>query len=343
MSPNNLYVPFRALGLVCDGLESSNCAPYIYRRGLQTTITTPVDGARALHTYNMNLKVKAVSKPLPLEWFQNNVDAIPRIGALAVLDDVTYAAFGTDIVVYHFMRPHARWVAHQDTISHMLIVGNFLVTVSAEERRVLSFRLPTNYKDKPSETPDVVSDIALPLDFHVSAVCHPQTYVNKVLLGARDGRCMLVNLRSRSIVHTFSSFGATVTVLTPSPVIDVVAVGTADGRAVLHNFKFDESVATYQHDDDQLEENDGDDSLPICAVSFRTDGSETMVTSDKVGNLLLWDLNERRLVSAALKVHSGGVALAEFLDSEPIQLLRENPITLLRFIYLTAPRARGVC
>ncbi len=277
-----------------------------------------MDGARALHVYNMNLKLKAVSKPIPPAWFEDAHETAVRISALAVLDDITYAAFNTHVVLYHFMRPYAIWRVHCDPISHMLAVGQFLVTVSAVERRILAFRLPANYKDKPSKEPAVVSDIALPLDFDVTAICHPQTYVNKVLLGAADGRCMLVNLRSKSIVHTFSSFGAPVTVLTPSPVLDVVAVGTADGRAVLHNFKYDETIATYQHDVSEQVTGDGAEVPSIRSISFRTDGSETMVTADKAGNLLKWDLNEKRMLSAALKVHDGGVAFAEFLESEPI-------------------------
>lgn len=318
MASKNLYIPFRALGLVCDGLEGSNCAPYIYRRGLQTTITTPVDGARSFHCYNMMLKLKSVSKPLPDEWLHSICDTEPRISALAVLDSFTYVAYNKGIVVYDFNRPYALWKVHEDALSLMLIVGNFLVTVSTEEHRVLSFRLPTSFKDKPGKSPDIVTDISLPLDFHVSAICHPQTYVNKILLGSRDGRCMLINLRSRSIVHTFPSFGAGVTVLTPSPVVDVVAVGTEDGRVILHNFKFDESVATYEHEDNEADKAQDASIVAIQAVSFRTDGSETMVSSDKSGNLLLWDLNEKRLLSAALKVHHGGVAVVEFLESEPI-------------------------
>lgn len=314
----NLYVPFRALGLVCDGLEGSNCSPYIYRRGLRTTITTPVDSARALHVYNLSLQLVGVSKPVPPAWFDNASNA--RISAVAVLDDVTYAAFDSVIVLYHFLRPYAVWRTHSDPVSHMLVLGQFLVTISADEHRVLAFRLPDNYKDRPGEAPDVVADVTLPVDFKVMAVCHPQTYVNKILLGAEDGRCMLVNLRSKTIVHTFSSFGAPVTVLSPSPVLDVVAVGTADGRTVLHNFKFDETVVTYQNDADEELTTSGVKHSAIRAVSFRMDGSETMVTADKGGNLLNWDLNEKRLLSAALSIHRGGVCLAEFLEGEPVLL-----------------------
>ena len=317
----NLYVPFRALGLVCDGLEATGCSPYIYKRGLSVTITTPVDGARALHCYNMNLRLRAVSRPLPAGW----VDDGAQITACLVLDDITYAAYGKNIVLYDKMRPYTVWGVHEDPVSHALILGHILVTVSARERRVLAFRLPEYYKDKPSKAAEVVADVTLPVDFEVSAICHPQTYVNKVLLGSRDGRCILLNLRSRSIIHSFPSFGAGVTVLSPTPALDVVAVGLADGRVVLHNFKYDETIATYQHGSgdefDELDDrtDDGEErNNPIRAITFRTDKTETMVVSDKRGNLVLWDLNEKRMLSAALRVHRGGAALAQFLEGEPI-------------------------
>ena len=317
----NLYVPFRALGLVCDGLEGTGCTPYIYKRGLSVTITTPVDGARALHCYNMNLRLRAVSRPLPSGWIEDG----SQITACVVHDDFTYAAFEKSIVLYDKMRPYTVWKVHEDPVSHALTIGHILVTVSAIERRVLAFRLPEYYKDKPPKAPEIVSDVTLPIDFLVSAVCHPQTYVNKILLGARDGRCLLLNLRSRSIIHTFPSFGSSVTVLTPTPALDVVAVGLADGRVVLHNFKYDETIATYQHGaGDEFDELDDPNNVenenvnPIRAITFRTDKTETMVVSDKIGNLILWDLNEKRMLSAALRVHRGGAALAQFLEGEPI-------------------------
>jgi len=176
MVSKNLYVPFRALGLVCDGLEESGCTPCVYKRGLSVTITTPVDSARALHCYNMNLRLRSVSKPVPSGWLAKE----KKICAVACLDDFTYAAFGSVIVLYRFMRPYCAWRVHEDPISHMMVVGNILVTVSQIEHRILAFRLPENYKDKPTQIPQVVSDISLPADFKVSALCHPQTYVNKI-------------------------------------------------------------------------------------------------------------------------------------------------------------------
>ena len=44
----------------------------------------------------------------------------------------------------------------------------------------------------------------LPDGFACTAVCHPDTYLNKILLGGSDGRLLLLNVSTGRNVHVFS-------------------------------------------------------------------------------------------------------------------------------------------
>lgn len=59
----------------------------------------------------------------------------------------------------------------------------------------------------------------------------------------------LWNIRTNKLVYEFAGFGAAITVLEPSTVVDVVAVGLADGRIIVHNLRFDETVTSFSHVD----------------------------------------------------------------------------------------------
>ncbi len=74
-----------------------------------------------------------------------------------------------------------------------------------------------------------VSELEFPSSsFSVSSLCHPPTYVNKVLLGSAQGRMQLWNLRTLKKVHSFKGWpeGGGVACLEAAPAaVDVVAIG----------------------------------------------------------------------------------------------------------------------
>ena len=81
-------------------------------------------------------------------------------------------------------------------------------------------------------------------DFKPSCMCHPPTYLNKILFGGADGTLQLWNLVSRARVYTFRGWGAAVTCVEPSPALDVIDAGLASGAVVLFNLRYDEEVMT---------------------------------------------------------------------------------------------------
>lgn len=47
-------------------------------------------------------------------------------------------------------------------------------------------------------------EYTLPDGFACTAVCHPDTYLNKILLGSSDGRLLLLNVATGRNVHVFT-------------------------------------------------------------------------------------------------------------------------------------------
>lgn len=301
-SERSLYLPYRALGLVCDG----PAAPVLHRQGTATFLTTPVSAGRALHLYDIQLQLKLVSKPFPAQWPSTPVTCI------AAAHDFTFCALSSGIGVLKRLQPVVLWTLHEECISHLVIVGDILVSVCRE--RVAVWSIPSSAKRAVDATGDVLADIALPPEFVVSAITHPSTYVNKILIGAKDGKCLLINLRTKKIVHEFEGFGARVNCLEPSPVLDVVAAGLEDGRIVLHNIRVDETIMTFRHAEDKERRA----THAVHHLAFRTDGDESLVSADAEGNFFVWDLNERLVRSEAYRVHVAGASLAEFLPGEPV-------------------------
>lgn len=53
---------------------------------------------------------------------------------------------------------------------------------------------------------------------------------------------MLLNVSSKSLVHTFKGWGSPVRCLAGSPALDTVGVGCADGTIHIHNLKYASAV-----------------------------------------------------------------------------------------------------
>lgn len=314
---SNVYAPYQVLGLVNDA-ASTGCLSTIHRQGLSSFITTPVDDARALHLYDINLQLKGVTKPMPPSWI--TASETSNISRIAAHNEVTCAALGSHIGVFYRFRPFGLWHGHKAPIISLGMVDNVLVSIS-NDGNLISWVLPSSAKDPPSVEGEIATNIRLPIDYEITCFAHPQSYKNKILLGTGTGRCILLNLRTGKIVHIFEGFGSSITTLEPAPVFDVVAVGTLNGEIHLHNFLVDETIATLRHSTDKAESDDAFDApkaTGVHSITFRSDADESMVTADNDGNLYVWDLNEKSLRCDVRHAHGPGPMLAKFLPGEPI-------------------------
>ncbi|XP_062535768.1 WD repeat-containing protein 36 [Armigeres subalbatus] len=148
--------------------------------------------------------------------------------------------------------------------------------------------------------------------FEISALMHPASYKNKILLGSSQGGLQLWNIKSSKLVHTFEGFDSKVMVLSQAPAIDVVAVGLQNGRIVVMNIKYEETIM-------ELTQDWG----PVTGITFRTDGHPIMATASTNGQITFWNLEEQVIVST-LQAHDDSITTLQCFPDEPL-LLTTSP------------------
>lgn len=158
--------------------------------------------------------------------------------------------------------------------------------------------------------------------FKITTLCHPPTYLNKILLGSLQGQLQLWNIRTSKLVYTFSGWDSAITVLEPAPAVDVVAIALSNGKIILHNLRYDKIVMEFVHDWGM-----------VSSLSFRLDGVPVMVTGSSQGHIVLWDLEERRVLSQVESAHSTSVVGMQCLMSEPLMVTNSSDNSLKLWIF----------
>ena len=156
----------------------------------------------------------------------------------------------------------------------------------------------------------------------VTALCHPSTYLDKILVGSRQGHIQLWNIKTAKLIYTFEGWDSAVICMEQAPAIDVVAIGLESGDIYVHNMKFDETVVKFRQD-----------WGAVTCLTFRTDGSPVMVSGSSAGHLACWDLEQRKLAHQLRSCHAGPVASARCLAGEPLLVTNSRDNTLKQWIF----------
>ncbi|NXK38854.1 WDR36 protein, partial [Piprites chloris] len=301
-----LFAGFRVLG------RFSGHVPHVLRyhgRHREFYVATAV--GRSVHTYNVKkLGIVSVSNALPQDI---TCLAADRMLIFASYDNILHAFARNKEVVHtyeghkariHLLQPFGDHVISVD-VDNVLIVWNIQ---SEEEYLQVDFDKTT---------------------FVVSALLHPSTYLNKILLGSDQGSLQLWNIRSNKLLYSFPGWGFAVTTLAQAPAVDVVAVGLVSGHIIVHNIKFDETLMKFQQD-----------WGPITAISFRTDGHPVMAAGSPVGHIALWDLEDKKLMCQMQDAHSTAIAGMSFVPGEPL-LITNGADNALRVWIFDGPGGTG--
>ncbi|AWP14778.1 putative WD repeat-containing protein 36 isoform 2 [Scophthalmus maximus] len=281
---SSLFSGFRVLGLY------SNHVPHAVRfhqKHREFYLVTVV--GKCLHTYNVNrLGIVAVSNSLS--------DDITCLAADRML---VFAAAGK--LVSAFARNKEvvmRYNGHRQEVRLLLPLGDHLISADSGGDVIVW----------DVQGGDVYLRLQFdPNTFDVSAMMHPSTYMNKVLLGSSQGALQLWNIKTSKLLFTFRGWSMGVTVLQQSPAVDVVGVGTATGRIIIHNIRLDETLMSFTQD-----------WGPISWLAFRTDGPPIVASGSPQGHIAFWDLERRQLVTQQRHAHSTAIAAATFLHGEPL-------------------------
>ncbi|GFR50668.1 hypothetical protein Agub_g12918, partial [Astrephomene gubernaculifera] len=305
-----LFKPFRALGYITDNVPFA-----VNRRGKETYVTVSV--GKAWQVYNTTkLTLSLVGPQLPGD-----------IRALACKNDLTFAAIGGDIV--ECKRVHRSGVyrgGHSGPVRQLLVLGDLLLSLGSEAQgggRLVVWQI--GKYDEPKRVLELGSG------FSPSCMCHPDTYLHKVLLGGEGGSLQLWNFTSGEKLFTFAGWGSAVKCLVSSPALDVVGVGLADGRAVLHNIRYDEQVASFANAagaglaaDGLLGGGAGTAAArsggACTTLSFRSGstGVPLMAAGGGAGVVTVWHLEGRRLHTVIRDAHDAPLLSLHFFPGEPL-------------------------
>lgn len=296
---SQIFLRHRALGYVSNHLPVQ---VRFIRSRKETLFVTCV--GKAFHVYGCNhFKLLSVSP--------QHEEEITCLGSdffhiYTSANNIVYAwRRGIDIV--------GTYKGHTSPVHLMLPFGPHLVSIDEE----------SNLKVWDIKAEETYLELSFDNDaFKISAICHPSTYENKILLGSTQGSMELWNLKSSKKIYTFQSWKSCINVLEPSPVVDIIGVGLADKRIILHNVLSDECLMEFVQT-----------WGPVTSLSFRTDGPPMMLSGSITGHLTVWNLEERQVENQIKKAHRKKVTGAHFLYNEPLLVTSSPDNTLKLWIF----------
>uniref|UniRef100_A0A8C5UH37 WD repeat domain 36 n=1 Tax=Malurus cyaneus samueli TaxID=2593467 RepID=A0A8C5UH37_9PASS len=144
--------------------------------------------------------------------------------------------------------------------------------------------------------------------FTVSAILHPSTYLNKILLGSEQGTLQLWNIRSNKLLYSFPGWGLAVTTLAQVSIFVI--------------FYFHIWPCIWSHH--------------CTYIKF----DETLMKFHPVGHIALWDLEEKKLMCQMQDAHSTAIAGMSFVPGEPL-LITNGADNALRVWIFDGPGGAG--
>ncbi len=223
-------------------------------------------------------------------------------------------------------------IKEKSNISLLFAFAHRLVTIT--ERHILNVWDPSTACDAPLDS------IELPDTLTPCCVAHPATYVNKILIGTREGIqqqlssrsfcsskallwmnkkicCSVVahslgiiqlwNIQTRTLLYTFTAFeGNAITCMEEAPALDVIAIGFMNGKIILHHLQQDKSVAVFTQAEGV-----------VTSLSFRTD-APMLASGATNGSIVLWNLKEKRVHTTISRAHENPITSLGFLPEEPV-------------------------
>ncbi|KAG6740116.1 hypothetical protein POTOM_057753 [Populus tomentosa] len=159
-----IFEPFRAIGYITSGVPFS-----VQILGTETFVTVSV--GKAFQVYNCaKLTLVLASPQLP-----------HKIRALASYRDFTFVAFGTHIAVFKRAHQVARWSGHSGKVNSLMVFGDHVISVDVEGHLFIWGLKGVEGDIVP------VGHIMLGEKCSPTCVMHPDTYLNKVLIGSQEG------------------------------------------------------------------------------------------------------------------------------------------------------------
>eukprot|EP00397_Hematodinium_sp_SG-2012_P016346 GEMP01016675.1.p1 GENE.GEMP01016675.1~~GEMP01016675.1.p1 ORF type:complete len:922 (+),score=204.55 GEMP01016675.1:2-2767(+) len=307
-----LLRPVRTIGVVTTGI------PFALQKLGQTDFAA-VSVGKQFHVFNLvNLRLAFISPTLT-----------EKVRCLHWVGETVLTALKHDIVVFHKLTEIVRLKGHHGAPRLMASIGGAYV-VSSTGPETLVWNVHDNELLKVENATrggqmDVAPSGRLDVS-NVTALCHPPTYLNKMLVGTAEGKLHLFNVKTLNRIHTFNlpEHGAITCVAAAPNQLDIVAVGFVSGHICVLNAKTDTVLATFIQAQGS-----------VLTLSFRNDGHPNLVSGSSRGVLCVWDLEQRSLTQE-IDGHEGPLASAMFVEGQPLLLSSGHDNALVLRVFDTA-------
>ncbi|KAJ1260095.1 hypothetical protein BS78_10G205900 [Paspalum vaginatum] len=296
-----IFEPFRAIGYItAAGVPFS-----VQRLGSETFVTVSV--GKAFHVYNCaKLNLILAGPQLP-----------KKIRALASYRDYTFAAYGNDVTVFRRTDQVVTWSRHKEKVNMLYLFGEYILSADIKGNIFIWAFKGAEQNCEP------VGSISLGDNFAPTCIMHPDTYLNKVIVGSEEGPLQLWNISTKKKLYDFKGWNSPVRCCVSSPALDVVAVGCSDGTVHVHNIRYDEELMSFNH---QIRG-------AVTALSFRTDGQPLLASGGSSGVISIWNLEKRRLHSVIREAHDGSIVSLHFFANEPILMSSATDNSIKMWIF----------
>lgn len=286
MSSSKAFAPCRALGFVSNHIPLQ----VRYIRSRQENLIVTCVG-KSFHTYGIShFSLLSVSGLHPQD-----------IECMAADSYHVYTGAGPNIYAWRRgTELKHTYKGHEHNVKLLLPFGIHLISVDEENNlKVWDIKQESVYLELSFEKEN----------FSITTLFHPNTYVNKILLGSEQGELHLWNINKSRLIYVFRGWDSPVTCIAQAPAVNVAAIGLKNGDIVVHNLECDLTIMKFTQEWGS-----------VSSISFRWDDKPIMASASESGHIVLWDLEKRRVASQVLKAHEASVTGMVCLQSEPLML-----------------------
>lgn len=150
---------------------------------------------------------------------------------------------------------------------------------------------------------------------------HPETYLNKILIGFNDGELVLFNTKSKKIVHKFMDFAdKTLTSIVGAPDPDIACLGFLNGNVIFFELKKAQKLFDLKIDG------------AVSSMSFRTDELAHFAVGSSRGDIQIFDLDSHKL-ECIIPVHSRAVASIFFVPQQPLFISTSEDNSIKEYLF----------
>ena len=312
------------------GLVSPTAVPFTSLPLGKTTFQITTSVGRCLHTYDLRKGLNLV--------FLTRPQAPEDITATRAWKDKVLAAWGgvaegSNTGVWVFKRGKLDGAlempkGEKQSIQSLIVFGSWIVGCTSKRIEVWKSATYEHYTTLIPTASRGYAEGVLTGDL----ISMP-TFLNKVVVGKRDGAVDIWNVSTGKLVYTIlplSSDSGAVTALEASPALSIIAIAHEGGVIRLHDIRTDKAILTINAKTNQASH--------INSISFRTDGlgagyemnkQGIMATASAgIGDVTLWDLNDGGRIKGILRgahnpigsAATGGINKVEFLPGQDVMI-----------------------